>query len=49
MNVRLHEEYNKNISKNLIKKFNYKNVMETPKLLKIIILTIRTTHHKQTK
>ncbi len=37
MNVRLHEEYNKNISKNLIKKFNYQNVMETPKLLKIII------------
>tara|TARA_B100001741_G_C16159763_1_gene417481 strand:- start:11 stop:553 length:543 start_codon:yes stop_codon:yes gene_type:complete len=34
---RLQEEYNKNISKKLKEKFKYKNVMEIPKLNKVII------------
>lgn len=34
---RLKQEYNSRIVKNLIKEFSYSNVMETPKLQKIVI------------
>lgn len=34
---RLKEEYNSRIIKNLIKEFSYSNIMETPKLQKIVI------------
>jgi len=34
---RLQDEYKKNISKKLKDKFNYKNVMEIPKLQKVVI------------
>ena len=37
MTSRLQVEYNKNISKKLKDKFKYKNVMEIPKLNKVII------------
>ena len=37
MNIRLHEKYNKEITKNLKDKFKYKNNLEIPKLLKVVI------------
>ena len=37
MTSRLQVEYNKNISKKLKDKFKYKNVMEIPKLNKVVI------------
>ena len=37
MTVRLYEKYKKEITKTLKDKFNYKNDLETPKLLKIVI------------
>ena len=35
--TRLLEEYKKNISSQLMNKFNYKNIHEIPKLKKIIL------------
>jgi large subunit ribosomal protein L5 len=37
MSVRLKEKYNKEIISNLKDKFKYKNVMQIPKLEKIVI------------
>ena len=37
MNIRLHEKYNKEITKNLKDKFKYKNDLEIPKLEKVVI------------
>ena len=37
MNVRLHEKYKKEITKNLKDKFKYKNDLEIPKLEKVVI------------
>ena len=37
MNIRLQEKYNKEITKNLKDKFKYKNNLEIPKLVKVVI------------
>ena len=37
MNIRLHEKYKKEITKNLKDKFKYKNDLEIPKLEKVVI------------
>ena len=37
MNTRLHDKYNKEITKNLKDKFKYKNDLEIPKLEKVVI------------
>ena len=44
MASRLQEKYMKEVAPALMEKFGYKNVMEIPKLDKIVINTVSYTH-----
>ena len=43
--TRLQDEYNNTIKANLVEEFGYQNVMEVPKLDKIVLLTPTATNY----